>query len=238
VLIGQDGQVKLVDFGVAKAMESEAMTRAGTIKGKYGYISPEQLRCEPVDNRADVFGVGVLLFESTVGRQMFRKENDFSTWQAVLFERYPLPSDYVPDYPADLEKIIVKATAPKPEDRFSSATELGEALAVCAAYNNWQTDPTSLGRFARDVAGDLARPNITTEFTALFSGQRRLSTTPPAIGTPARTLVGGIDQDERPRLRRGSDDSRDENALNRRVMLWFALLITAASVLIWTLLYP
>src|SRR5690606_1509480 len=110
ILIGTNGVVKLVDFGVAKAVgrASEA-TRAGQLKGKFGYMSPEQARGRPVDRRSDIFSLGIVLFEVTTGRRLFRGETDLKTLELVLGAQIPRPSTIDPKYPPELERIVMRA---------------------------------------------------------------------------------------------------------------------------------
>ncbi len=110
ILLGTDGAIKLVDFGVAKAMGrlSEA-TSAGQLKGKFGYMSPEQAMAKPIDRRSDVFSLGIVLFELTTGRRLFRGEHDAETLHLVVSGQIPNPSKINDKYPKKLEQIVLKA---------------------------------------------------------------------------------------------------------------------------------
>ncbi len=129
ILIGTNGVVKLVDFGVAKAIGrvSEA-TRAGQLKGKFGYMSPEQARGKPIDRRSDVFALGIVLFELTTSRRLFRGESDIETLKLVISSRIPRPSSFDPKYPLELERIVLKALDRDPTKRFQTAAELERDL--------------------------------------------------------------------------------------------------------------
>ena len=127
VLIGYDGRVKLADFGVAKALDSE-MTQGTSIKGKYGYLSPEQVRCKPLDNRSDIFSLGILLWEMTTGQALFRRENDVAMMYAVVEEPIQRPSEVVPDYAPEVEAVVMKALERDREARYSTALELADEL--------------------------------------------------------------------------------------------------------------
>jgi len=89
VLIGYDGEVKLIDFGIAKAAGKASTTQAGILKGKFGYMSPEQVRGLPIDKRSDIFAVGIVLYELLTGERLFVGETDFSTLEKVLGGRRP-----------------------------------------------------------------------------------------------------------------------------------------------------
>ena len=109
ILIGVDGAVKLVDFGVAKAMgRLSEVTSAGQLKGKFGYMSPEQAMAKKVDRRSDVFALGIVLFELTTGRRLFRGQHDAETLHMVVSGKIPRPSTIDPSYPAALEEIVLK----------------------------------------------------------------------------------------------------------------------------------
>jgi serine/threonine-protein kinase len=129
ILIGTNGIVKLVDFGVAKAIGrvSEA-TRAGQLKGKFGYMSPEQARGKPIDRRSDVFALGIVLFELTTSRRLFRGESDIETLRLVISSRIPRPTSFDPVYPVELERIVMKALEREPAARYQTALEFEQDL--------------------------------------------------------------------------------------------------------------
>jgi serine/threonine-protein kinase len=129
VLIGTNGYVKLVDFGVAKAIGrvSEA-TRAGQLKGKFGYMSPEQARGKPVDRRSDVFSLGIVLFELTTSRRLFRGESDIETLRLVISAQVPRPTSLDPSYPVELERIVLRALERDLQARYQTAAELENDL--------------------------------------------------------------------------------------------------------------
>lgn len=123
-----EGEVKLIDFGVAKAAGRASRTQAGILKGKFGYMSPEQVRGMPLDRRSDVFSVGVVLFEILTGNRLFQAETDFATLEKVRAVDVPRPSSLNPEIPKPLENIIYKALAREPEQRYQSAIELHDEL--------------------------------------------------------------------------------------------------------------
>jgi serine/threonine-protein kinase len=124
VLISYDGIVKVADFGIAKAVDRTTQTRTGSIKGKVAYMSPEQALAQPVDRRCDVFSLGILLFEATLGRRLFRAESEFLTLQRVISATVPPPSSIDPQYPRALERIVLKALSARPEQRQETARAL------------------------------------------------------------------------------------------------------------------
>jgi hypothetical protein len=128
VLVSFEGEVKLIDFGIAKAAERLYVTVGANLKGKYAYMSPEQAFGQPLDHRSDIFGAGTLLFELLTGRNPFRAESDLETLQRVQAARVPPPTRVVKDVPRELEEICLKALSQSPDDRFASAGEMQEAL--------------------------------------------------------------------------------------------------------------
>jgi eukaryotic-like serine/threonine-protein kinase len=128
VMVGADGLARVADFGVAKAASRSHSTRDGKIKGKLAYMSPEQIQRLTVDRRADVYAVGVILWEAVAGRKLFMTDDAMAVMHAVLHEPIPLLSAVAPGTPAALERIVAKALSRLPEDRFASALEMAEAL--------------------------------------------------------------------------------------------------------------
>src|SRR5262245_34503158 len=130
ILVTFDGVAKVVDFGVAKATAlGEGTTRAGQVKGKIGYMAPEQGRGEPIDRRADVFAMGIVLYVLTTGMHPFRKESEGATLFAITSaDPVVPPHKIVPDYPAALEGVVLRALAKDRDKRFASASELFKAL--------------------------------------------------------------------------------------------------------------
>lgn len=128
MLISFDGEVKIIDFGIAKAANKAAKTQAGILKGKFGYMSPEQVRGLPLDRRSDIFAAGVVLYESLTGERLFVGESDFSILEKVKNVEIIPPSTYNKNIPEDLESIILKALAREVQDRYQMAIELHDDL--------------------------------------------------------------------------------------------------------------
>ncbi|HEY0132703.1 MAG TPA: serine/threonine-protein kinase, partial [Nannocystis sp.] len=128
VLVSYEGEVKLIDFGVAKAAGRVSRTQAGILKGKFGYMSPEQVRGMPLDRRSDVFSLGVVLYETLVGQRLFQGDTDFATLEMVRTVDVPAPSSKNPEIPKDLEAILMKALSGEPETRYQTAMELHDEL--------------------------------------------------------------------------------------------------------------
>src|ERR1041385_3971838 len=101
-MVGYDGGIKLIDFGIAKAANRATRTQTGTLKGKIGYLAPEQIHRRAIDHRADVFALGIVLYELTTGARAFVGPSDLATLERISAGEVQRPSEVVPDYPPDL----------------------------------------------------------------------------------------------------------------------------------------
>jgi serine/threonine-protein kinase len=128
LMVTLDGDVKLMDFGVARADNQQHRTDTGQIKGKIAYMSPEQLRGKALDRRADVFALGVMLWELTLNRRLFRGADEIETLRKAADGVVPRPTSIDPTYPPALEEIVLRALAAKRDERTASAGELATAL--------------------------------------------------------------------------------------------------------------
>jgi hypothetical protein len=129
VLLSMSGEVKLADFGIAKAALRTSETEVGVIKGKYYYMSPEQAWADPMDHRSDVFSAGVVLYELLTGRMLYQEESVPALLEKVRRARVPPPSRLRPEISPELDALCLRALARRPEERFASAADFGEALA-------------------------------------------------------------------------------------------------------------
>jgi serine/threonine protein kinase len=128
VFVTYDGQVKVIDFGLAKATNRASRTAAGVIKGKVAYMSPEQAMGAPVDRRTDVFALGVTLWELACDRRLFKRTDDVETLRRVHAAVVPDPTKLASDFPDELWRILRKALERKRENRYSTAAEFGRDL--------------------------------------------------------------------------------------------------------------
>ncbi|MFO0755825.1 MAG: serine/threonine-protein kinase [Byssovorax sp.] len=124
VFVTYDGIVKVVDFGIAKAQNSASETKAGVVKGKVAYMAPEQARGDRVDRRADIFSVGVLLWEAVTGTRMWKGIPELTIIQRLMAGEIQPPSKVKPDIPLELEAIVTRALAPNRDDRYATAADL------------------------------------------------------------------------------------------------------------------
>ena len=130
VLVSFEGEVKLADFGIARAIDAAGLTNPGTLKGKVAYMAPEQARGQPVDARADVFALGVVLWELCTGGRLFARETEAATL-AVVADGPPAsrPSEWNESVPPELDEVVLAALERDPERRTATADEMARRLA-------------------------------------------------------------------------------------------------------------
>jgi serine/threonine-protein kinase len=128
VLLSWRGDVKLTDFGIARAAERRHKTEAGTLKGKYGYMSPEQVSGGEIDARSDLFSIGILLAEMVMARRLFTSTNDLDILLMVRDARLDRLHKYATEFPVELRVLTTRALQRRPEDRWQSAGQMRDAL--------------------------------------------------------------------------------------------------------------
>ncbi len=158
IMVGYDGSIKVLDFGIAKAEERATKTVGGTIKGKYGYMSPEQCKGKSIDRRSDIFALGIVLYELTTLRRAFKGNDDFETMKRIVSGDVVLPSVAVPNYPRELEAIVLTAMANDPGARFQTAQEMIEALDAFQVRAKLTGSNTAMGRFMVQLFGAKKEP--------------------------------------------------------------------------------
>jgi eukaryotic-like serine/threonine-protein kinase len=149
-----DGYTKVVDFGIAKVADRLSSTRAGTLKGKLAYMSPEQVRGVEVDRTTDIFALGVVLWELTTNQRLFRMDTDLDTLEKVQACVVPAPSSLVVNYPMELESVVMKALAKRKQDRFQTAREFSRALQNFLMRAGSFVGPEEVAAFVRQVFSD------------------------------------------------------------------------------------
>lgn len=136
VIISYEGEVKLCDFGIAKAASRVSRTQVGVLKGKFAYMSPEQVRGQPTDRRSDVFALGVIFYEMLTQERLFLADSDYSTLENVRNAIIPPPRKHNPQIPEGLEDIMLKMLAADPKERYQWASEVHEDLLDYLVQNN------------------------------------------------------------------------------------------------------
>ncbi len=151
ILLGFDGSVKLIDFGVAKAANKAVHTATGVLKGKFPYMSPEQAEGKRIDRRADVFALGIVLWEMLTGRYLFRGKSDAATLKAVKACQVRPPSELNVRAPKDLDAIVLRALARQPQERFQDASELKATLLEFLAVHPGLNKRSDVGAFVKKL---------------------------------------------------------------------------------------
>lgn len=154
VLLSRRGEVKLVDFGIARAAQQNHKTRAGTLKGKYGYMSPEQVVDGDIDARSDIFSVGIVLAELLTGRRLFAAANELDVLLMVRDARLDRLERYGKHLGMDLGRILRKAMSKKIEDRFESGRELSDTLGEWMSMKGYQVTPLVIAQIVESLYRD------------------------------------------------------------------------------------
>ncbi len=155
ILVGPSGVAKLVDFGVASALaKKESRAEDERIGGKFGYMSPEQAMGRELDRRSDIFSLGVVLYELTTGRRLFKGRNPSHTLTLVTSGQIPLPSTLVSDYPPRLEQVVFKALERDVNRRFQTAEQMQKALEAYLVEERIMVTRAGVGQLAKRVLGD------------------------------------------------------------------------------------
>ncbi len=136
ILISRSGEVRIVDFGLAKAVTHAVTTDPGIVKGKFSYLSPEAADGKEIDHRADIFSAGIVLYELLSNRQLFRGKNDVETLELVRRAEIPSLSKLNPDVTTSFERIVEKALERDPQKRYNSARAMGDDLSRYLFENN------------------------------------------------------------------------------------------------------
>lgn len=159
VLISYQGEVKLTDFGIARASVKALETVSGVVKGRFDTMAPEQAAGQRVDARADIFAMGVLFYECLTGRHPFRRANEGATLDAIRAGSFEPASQVNPDVPYPLEQVLEKALAVDPADRYATATEMKEALDRFFHESGFIFSHSTLAAFLRGLFPQAAKRN-------------------------------------------------------------------------------
>ena len=151
ILVTFEGGVKIIDFGVAKAAGRAQHTRTGALKGKYSYMSPEQVAGAEVDGRSDIFALGIVLHELLTGRRLFKADSDVQTLARVRECIVPPPSRLNPQLPAGLDALVLKSLAKNPDDRYKTAQEFRLAIEDWLIQGRMSASSAHLAEFLKII---------------------------------------------------------------------------------------
>jgi serine/threonine protein kinase len=197
IMVGHDGSVKVVDFGIASTTIASVHTSPGVVRGKASYMSPEQCLGDRVDHRSDIFALGVVLYELTTGARCFHGKTDFERMLSVVRSDYIPPGDLIARYPPELEQVITTALAGAPHKRFASAAAMIEALEHVAALQGWVGGTGAIARMMNSLFGEVAEPWASHVDDALVTEPHSIPSVPSLAEPtrPARRLAHGTESD-------------------------------------------
>jgi serine/threonine protein kinase len=155
ILVSYEGQTKIVDFGIARAQD-ELKEESGTRPGKASYMSPEQVRGEPVDYRSDIFSLGIILYELTLCQRLYRGAPEV-IMRKIVDEMVTPPTAINRDYPPTLELIVMKALEKRPEDRYQSAEEMSHDLEEFLEESGLRSGNRRVSLYMQDLVAPDAR---------------------------------------------------------------------------------
>lgn len=189
VLISYEGDIKLCDFGIVKAVTKASKTQMGALKGKLQYMSPEQAWGRPVDARSDIFSLGSLLFEMLTGRRLFSGESEMSVLDAVREGRIQAPRDLDPRLPLEVNALVLKALARDPDDRFLTAGEMQREIDGILASLKPAPSQSDLGTYLHQLFAAEAQGESAPAAAALSSAipaPARGAASAPSAAVPSR----------------------------------------------------
>jgi eukaryotic-like serine/threonine-protein kinase len=182
IFVTYNGDVKVLDFGIAKANDSSLVTQTGTLKGKVAYMAPEQLRGEPTDRRADIYAMGVVLWEAATGKRMWAGQPEAAVFAQVLAGKVARPSEVAP-VARELDRICMRALAFDPADRYADA---GEFIRDLDSYARTTLEPAGRRELSAVMTGLFAEARERVR-RQIEHAMRARAETPPTIHLVADT---------------------------------------------------
>jgi eukaryotic-like serine/threonine-protein kinase len=196
IFLTDNGVGKVLDFGIAKARGASTQTQEGTVKGKYAYMAPEQLKGAAIDRRVDIFAMGIVLYEMLALRRLFQRKTDYLTFRAVMEQPIPDVRRYRPDVPEGVAQAIIRALDRDPRNRFETARQFGAAVLDGLGIRPWgqgeigdfvqHNFASEIGKRHAQVANVVQRTNVSARPTM------------PLLSTPDEELHDNDDDDEFP----------------------------------------
>jgi serine/threonine protein kinase len=242
-IVSYDGEVKIIDFGIAHAESANRESESGVLKGKYSYMSPEQASGFELDQRSDIFSAGICLWEMLTGHRLFRHATEIETLEAIKAAVVPRPSEYNPDVPPALDGICLTALAREATDRYQEASELQNALGdfllpqtadrIAPALSTWMRE-----HFGEEIRQERERLDRGTQLAAElhFGGELDLildedEATEATAGTGSSAVV------DTETVRPVAAPARTNRLVLGALGVIGSLLVTLL-VLMWPLLFP
>ncbi|MGC4122765.1 MAG: serine/threonine-protein kinase [Myxococcales bacterium] len=198
ILVSYDGEVKVIDFGAAQSTMKEAHTAPRVVIGNLAYMSPEQARKKPVDGRADVYSISVVLWELIAWTALATGGDHVERWRRAAYPRFAPPSKLQPDVPDILDPIIMRGLAQDPLDRFPSAEALRDELQRALLQVGAKTSQSTLGALmqalfrqeANQEKATVARAMAAFDAESTDKGERRVVRAPPPLDPEDVTMPG------------------------------------------------
>jgi serine/threonine protein kinase len=178
LMVTHQGIVKVLDFGIAKAEGKLAETQTGVVKGKWVYMSPEQVKSEPLTGQSDVFSLGLILYELTTGVKLFQRDNELAIIAAVMTTEIKPPRQLRPMMPQEMEDVIMKAVDRDKSKRFQSAAEMERALLQFIAHRTFVNPAEALQKYVIELFGETRMKEL-----------RTMPTTDPGLAEPMTEAV-------------------------------------------------
>ncbi len=186
IMVSYGGQVKLLDFGIAKASSASTKTEAGVVKGKFAYMSPQQCLGRDIDARSDVFALGICLYEALTGRSLYQRETDYETMKAVIEEPVPSIRGVRPELPMELDAIVQRALQKSVDERWQSAAQMQAALEDWLASTGRAVSTARVAELMTELFQDEVRRGPLVDSTPFGQSFKRVrATEQTAAGTPS-----------------------------------------------------
>jgi eukaryotic-like serine/threonine-protein kinase len=196
IMVGFDGSVKLIDFGVARAANKLTRTATGIIKGKYAYMSPEQAWGKELDGRSDLFGLGVVLWEVLALERLFKRENDTATLRAVVGAEVVPPSHKESAVPKGLDAIVLKALTRDLDSRYQTGNEFKKALEAFLTKQRLYATKAHLAGWMQQLFPEKASEQFPSGLVTSSHSERSSPVLKPAIADPKLPRSRVLDSSE------------------------------------------
>jgi serine/threonine protein kinase len=193
ILVSRDGQVKITDFGLARALSHARVSKPGVVKGRYAYLAPEALDGSPSDQRGDIFAVGVCLWEMLAGRRLFLGTSEEDTIDRVRACAVPSLRQLRPEVEAELEELLGRALAPRPGSRVTTAREFGDLLARYLFDRQLKVTSYDLSTVVRSLLDPDTDHGSDADLDALIA--RELAAQAALSGPPESVVEGSVPLD-------------------------------------------